>query len=178
MAQRILCFDSHARSRYDLYRRQPVHHLFHGRKEPSLGWRLVLNCHPRKFPPSPPPSITEVHRFVRSSAEMVLQISTAIGLAVTSAITTTVTVNESRDSLPSPDTLLEGYHVAGWICFSMAVIGLPLNFYSLRGLGVIGGMAGMPEVANRKRPAKSDGERCVSVAEVGVTKEKNAGFEG
>jgi hypothetical protein len=67
-----------------------------------------------------PPPTTKAHQHVQ-------QLSTAIDLAVTSAITATVTVNKSRDSLPSPDTLLEGYHVAGWICFSMALIGLPIE---------------------------------------------------
>lgn len=115
---------------------------------------------------------------VRSLSDTVSQVSTAIGLAVTSAITTTVTVNQSRDSLPSPDTLLQGYHVAGWICFATALIGLPLNFYSLRGLGVIGGMSAMSEVGNREKTTTPNGERCISVAGTGATKKKSAGFEG
>jgi len=123
----------------------------------------------------PPPSFHHGSSPTYPFAETGLQISTAIGLAVTSAVTTTVTVNKSRDALPSPDTLLEGYHVAGWICFSTAVIGLPLNFYSLRGLGVIGGMSGMSEVENKKETTKSDG---IAVAETSVFKEKNAVFEG
>lgn len=57
----------------------------------------------------------------------------------------------------------------------MALIGLPLNFYSLRGLGVIGGMSGMSEVENKKETTKTNG---VSVAETGVIKEKSAVFEG
>ncbi len=85
-------------------------------------------------------------------------------------------MNQSRDSLPSPDTLLEGYHVAGWICLATALIGLPLNFYSLRGLGAIGGMVGTSEVENKEKTEKDNSERCISATGAGVTKEKSAGF--
>ena len=115
--------------------------------------------------------ITKVHY---KTDEVVLQISTAIGLAVTSAITTTVTLNKSGDSLPSPDSLLEGYRVAGWICFAMAVIGIPLNFYALHGLGIIGGMGGGSQVENKQQTTKSDGQNGIFSAEVGVSKEKSA----
>ena len=87
-------------------------------------------------------------------------------------------MNQSRDSLPSPETLLQGYHVAGWICFATALVGLPLNFYSLRGLGVIGGMSAMSEVENKEKSTKPNGERCIPVAGTGATKEKGARFEG
>ena len=87
-------------------------------------------------------------------------------------------MNQSRDSLPSSDTLLQGYHVAGWICFATALVGLPLNFYSLRGLGVIGGMSAMSEVETREKTTKPNGERCISVTVTGATKKKSAGFEG
>jgi hypothetical protein len=88
-------------------------------------------------------------------------------------------VNKSRDALPSPATLLEGYHVAGWICFAMALICLPLNFYSLRGLGVIGGMGNKSEGENKKRAAITAGdERGISRMEMGVKKEKSVGFQG
>ena len=65
--------------------------------------------------------------------------------------------------------------MAGWICFATAVIGLPLNFYSLRGLGAIGGMVGMSEVENKEKTTKVN---CgISAAKAGVTKEKCAGIE-
>ena len=35
----------------------------------------------------------------------------------------------------------------------------------------------MSEVENREKTVKSNGERCISAAEAGVTKEKSAGFE-
>ena len=87
-------------------------------------------------------------------------------------------MNQSRDSLPSPETLLQGYHVAGWICFATAFVGLPLNVYSLRGLGVIGGMSALSEVENKEKSTRPNGERCIPVAGTGATKEKGAGFEG
>lgn len=120
------------------------------------------------------PSVMKAY-LLYSFTEMVLQIATAIGLAVTSAISTTVTVNQSRDSLPSPDTLLGGYQVAGWICFSTALIGIPLNFYSLRGLGVIGGSMGLSEVGNKKTTTKADDLPGISSVEIGATKEKSVG---
>jgi len=69
---------------------------------------------------------------------------------------------------------LEGYQVAGWICFATALIGIPLNFYSLRGLGVIGGMNGISEVENKKKNTNGDGDRGISGIEIGATKKTSA----
>lgn len=102
---------------------------------------------------------------------MALQLSTAIGLAVTTAITTTVTVNQSRDALPSPDTLLAAYRVAGWICVSAAVIGIPLNFYSLRGVGIIGA-AGVSKADDEKKTTTTADNLNGSSIEIGAMTDK------
>jgi len=74
------------------------------------------------------------------------RISTSIGLAISSAVATAVT-NSRNHSLgqtsSTPRTLLDGYHAAGWLCLACAVIGLVLNFVSLRGLGIVGGQKGV-----------------------------------
>jgi hypothetical protein len=106
-----------------------------------------------------------------SLTEVTLQISTAVGLAVTSSIATTITENQSHGAELSPDALLAGYRVAGWICFATAVIGIPLNFYSLRGLGVIG--SGVPGVDTTKDTTKADDLPGASSAEIGATKERS-----
>ena len=165
LAQRVHRRRPHARRRHDLHRRQPVHDLLHGREEPGARRRAVLHRHPRTSMSAPSCS---------AFADDFLQIATAIGLAVTSAITTTVTVNQSRDALPSPETLLGGYQAAGWICFTTALIGLPLNFWSLRGLGVIGRI-NLSEADDKKPTTKADNLPGVSSDDIGATKEKSVG---
>lgn len=73
------------------------------------------------------------------------RISTAVGLALTSLVATSVSNNyaHAHDIDPvSPRALLEGYHAAGWLCLAAASVGLILNFWALRGVGVMGGRKG------------------------------------
>ncbi|TFK57587.1 major facilitator superfamily MFS-1 [Heliocybe sulcata] len=90
------------------------------------------------------------------------RISTAVGLALTSLVATSVSNNYARahDIDPdSPRALLEGYHAAGWLCLAAATVGLMLNFWALRGVGVMGGSKGKQNAEREQLEMLRLGER-------------------
>ncbi|TFK56095.1 MFS general substrate transporter [Heliocybe sulcata] len=72
------------------------------------------------------------------------RLATSVGLAVSSVLSTAVSVGRSPDaaSRPAPGELLRGYHAVGWLALGMAAVGLALNIIFLRRLGVLGGKRG------------------------------------
>lgn len=76
------------------------------------------------------------------------RLATAISLSLISTFSSQVSVtylkNNPLDSsslpntLESPEVLMSGYRVAGWICTGCLAIGVVLSLIFLRGIGIVG----------------------------------------
>ncbi|RYP35318.1 hypothetical protein DL767_003857 [Monosporascus sp. MG133] len=63
----------------------------------------------------------------------VSQVGNSVGLAVTAAISSSVTQQNSSD-----DALLRGYHAAFWTCFAAMFLVVPITFFGLKMGGKVG----------------------------------------
>ncbi|KAF9462499.1 major facilitator superfamily-domain-containing protein [Collybia nuda] len=70
------------------------------------------------------------------------RLGTSLGIAITSAIATSVSQKYSTHHPPlsstSPEALMIGFRAAGWTLFGAAIISITIGLLGLRGIGIVG----------------------------------------
>ncbi|KAG8736961.1 hypothetical protein FRC12_017342 [Ceratobasidium sp. 428] len=72
---------------------------------------------------------------------VVTRVGTSVGLAVTSAVSTTIqrlaAKHENSTDLTGPRVLMPGYRAAAWVCFGMAIISVIISLFRLSDMEII-----------------------------------------
>ncbi|KAG8680445.1 hypothetical protein FRC09_018225, partial [Ceratobasidium sp. 395] len=72
---------------------------------------------------------------------VVTRVGTSVGLAVTSAVSTTIqrlaAKHENSTDLTGPRALMPGYRAAAWVCFGMAIISVIISLLRLSDMEII-----------------------------------------
>ncbi len=69
---------------------------------------------------------------------LTVRLSMSLGLAITSAISTSTIKEAVAKGVDLHDAQLSGYHAAGWFCFSTSTLGIIFTLLFLRKIGVVG----------------------------------------